>query len=271
MGLSFVFWYEGLPSLPVSDFFTLCRHVLSFGCQGFDIVNNLPRNIITLIDRMWCDIVAVTSSSFFRQCLSDSSQYGYCYTQRIHPVLRWNMRSERLKECDQRLTSFFNIINVIFARFVFLGVTSHVLFYGRYSCLHLKTCSFWVAFGVFVSRIFFETACFVTFLLISYGYCIMHEQLSLTERRSVAGLTSLLYLTLTGYKAAVPQFAVSPLLTWILTCCKMYATFGPVTIMANQCMVSVKSAQCNFFYSWAGSHNIHLCGSSLRYNGTHRA
>lgn len=36
----------------------------------------------------------------------------------------------------------------------------------------------------------------------------MHEQLSLTERRSVAGLTSLLYLTLTGYKAAVPQFAV---------------------------------------------------------------
>lgn len=77
-----------------------------------------------------------------------------------------------------------------------------------YSCLHLKTCSFWVAFGVFVSRIFFETACFVTFLLISYGYCIMHEQLSPTERRSVAGLTSLLYLTLTGYKAAVPQFAI---------------------------------------------------------------
>ena len=60
-----------------------------------------------------------------------------------------------------------------------------------------------------MSRIFFETACFVTFLLISYGYCIMHEHLSLTERRSVAGLTSLLYLTLTGYKAAVPQFAVS--------------------------------------------------------------
>lgn len=79
----------------------------------------------------------------------------------------------------------------------------------RYSCLHLKTCSFWMAFGVFVSRIFFETACFVTFLLISYGYCIMHEQLSLTERRRVAGLTSLLYLTLTGYKAALPQFAVS--------------------------------------------------------------
>ena len=37
----------------------------------------------------------------------------------------------------------------------------------------------------------------------------MHEQLSLTERRSVAGLTLVLYLTLTGYKAAAPQFSVS--------------------------------------------------------------
>ncbi|KAJ7299216.1 hypothetical protein O6H91_Y273700 [Diphasiastrum complanatum] len=77
-----------------------------------------------------------------------------------------------------------------------------------YSCLNLSMCSFWVAFGVFVSRIFFETSCFIGFLLISYGYCIMHEQLSLSERRSIAGLSSLLYLTLTGYKAAVPQFAV---------------------------------------------------------------
>eukprot|EP01018_Ginkgo_biloba_P019422 Gb_16579 [translate_table: standard] len=52
-------------------------------------------------------------------------------------------------------------------------------------------------------------ACFVAFLLISHGYCIMHEQLSASERRTIAGLTSLLYLTLTGYKAAVPQFARS--------------------------------------------------------------
>lgn len=77
-----------------------------------------------------------------------------------------------------------------------------------YSCLNLSTCSFWVAFGVFVSRIFFETACFVAFLLIAHGYCTLHEQLSVSERRSIAGLASLLYLTLTGYKAAVSQFAV---------------------------------------------------------------
>ena len=62
-----------------------------------------------------------------------------------------------------------------------------------------------------MSRIFFETACFIAFLLIAHGYCVMHEQLSVSERRGIAGLASLLYLTLTGYKAAVPQFAVSPL------------------------------------------------------------
>ena len=60
-----------------------------------------------------------------------------------------------------------------------------------------------------MSRIFFETTCFIAFLLIAHGYCVMHEQLSLSERRGIAGLASLLYLTLTGYKAAVPQFAVS--------------------------------------------------------------
>lgn len=60
-----------------------------------------------------------------------------------------------------------------------------------------------------MSRIFFETACFISFLLIAHGYCVMHEQLSVSERRGIAGLASLLYLTLTGYKAAVPQFAVS--------------------------------------------------------------
>ncbi|XP_002962167.2 uncharacterized protein LOC9658269 [Selaginella moellendorffii] len=85
-----------------------------------------------------------------------------------------------------------------------------------YSCLHLGTCSFWVAFGVFVTRIFFETACFISFLLISHGYCIMHEQLSISERRSIAGLGSLLYLTLTGYKAAVPQFAILVVLIYLV-------------------------------------------------------
>lgn len=86
----------------------------------------------------------------------------------------------------------------------------------RYSCLNLSTCSFWVAFGVFVTRIFFETSCFIGFLLISHGYCIMYEQLSVSERRSIAGLSSLLYLTLTGYKAAVPQFSVLVVAIYII-------------------------------------------------------
>jgi len=91
----------------------------------------------------------------------------------------------------------------------------HVLsFVFWYSCLNSRTCSFWVAFGVFLTRIFFETAYFVAFLLIAHGYCIMHEQLAIQERRTIAGLASLLYLILTGYKAAVPQFAVLVILMY---------------------------------------------------------
>ncbi|KAJ7525471.1 hypothetical protein O6H91_17G052800 [Diphasiastrum complanatum] len=85
-----------------------------------------------------------------------------------------------------------------------------------YSCLNLSMCSFWIAFGVFVTRSFFETSCFVAFLLISHGYCIMHEQLSVADRRSIAGLASVLYIALTGYRAAVPQFAVLVVLIYLV-------------------------------------------------------
>ncbi|CAM6105389.1 unnamed protein product [Calypogeia fissa] len=91
-----------------------------------------------------------------------------------------------------------------------------------YSCLTFSTCSFWLAFGVFVSRIFFETACFATFLLIAHGYCIMREHLSLSDRNSIAGLASLLYLLLTGYKADIPQFVVLVALMYMLL---MYVIF----------------------------------------------
>jgi hypothetical protein len=80
-----------------------------------------------------------------------------------------------------------------------------------YSCLNLSTCSFWVAFGVFVSRIFLETTCVISYLLVAHGYCIIQEQLSLTDRRCIAGLTFLVYLTLTGYKSGIEQFCVSEL------------------------------------------------------------
>ncbi|MCO5589203.1 hypothetical protein L7F22_043169 [Adiantum nelumboides] len=99
-----------------------------------------------------------------------------------------------------------------------------------YFCLNLSSCSFWVAFGVFVTRIFFETACFIGFLLISHGYCIMYEQLSISERRSIAGLSSLLYLTLTGYKAAVPQFAVLVVAIYLIL---LYAIFLHVSKNLN--------------------------------------
>eukprot|EP00897_Mesotaenium_endlicherianum_P000510 jgi/Mesen1/1045/ME000122S00038 len=113
----------------------------------------------------------------------------------------WNTWSKRLWQasCLQ-----WALTSVPLLKAIVLGLS----FAFWYSCLHVSTCSFWVAFGVFVSRIFFETACFISLLLISHGYCITHEQLSLSARRSIAGLASLLYLALTGYKAAVPHFSV---------------------------------------------------------------
>ena len=65
-------------------------------------------------------------------------------------------------------------------------------------------------------RIFLEIACFVAFLLISHGYYIMHEQQFTSERPTIAGLVSLLYLTLTGYKVATPQFVAFVMLIYLL-------------------------------------------------------
>ncbi|CAD6340729.1 unnamed protein product [Miscanthus lutarioriparius] len=78
-----------------------------------------------------------------------------------------------------------------------------------YSCVHLQTCSLWMSFGAYVTGILFQTASFVSFVLISHGYCIMCERLSIRERRTTAALGCLLYLSLIGYKAAVPYFTVS--------------------------------------------------------------
>jgi hypothetical protein len=67
-----------------------------------------------------------------------------------------------------------------------------------------------MSFGAYVTGILFQTTSFVSFMLISHGYCIMCERLSIRERRTTAVLGCLLYLSLIGYKAAVPYFTVSP-------------------------------------------------------------
>ncbi|KAF0921151.1 hypothetical protein E2562_039080 [Oryza meyeriana var. granulata] len=86
-----------------------------------------------------------------------------------------------------------------------------------YSCVHLQTCSLWMSFGVYVTGILFQTASFVSFMLISHGYCIMCERLSIRERRTTAGLGCLLYLSLIGYKAAVPYFTVFLLISYFMS------------------------------------------------------
>ncbi|XP_072957829.1 uncharacterized protein [Typha angustifolia] len=86
-----------------------------------------------------------------------------------------------------------------------------------YSCLNLQTCSLWMSFGVYVTGILFQTACFVSFMLISHGYCIMCERLSVRERRTTAALGCVLYLTLVGHKASVPYFTVFLMLNYLIS------------------------------------------------------
>ncbi|GLT75756.1 hypothetical protein SLA2020_474550 [Shorea laevis] len=93
-----------------------------------------------------------------------------------------------------------------------LQLTLSFLFW--YSCFNLQVCSLWMSFGVYVTGVFFQTACFVSFLLISHGYCIMCEHLSVTERRTTAALGCVFYLTLVGYRASVPYFTVLLLLNY---------------------------------------------------------
>ncbi|XP_052181043.1 uncharacterized protein LOC127794157 isoform X2 [Diospyros lotus] len=81
-------------------------------------------------------------------------------------------------------------------------------FFFWYSCFNLQICSVWMAFGVYVSGVLFQTASFVSFLLISHGYCIMCEHLSISERRTTTALGCGFYLTLVGYRASIPYFTV---------------------------------------------------------------
>ncbi|CAJ1951110.1 unnamed protein product [Sphenostylis stenocarpa] len=86
-----------------------------------------------------------------------------------------------------------------------------------YSCYNFQACSLWMSFGVYVTGVLFQTAAFVSFLLISHGYCIMCERLSLNERRSTAALACIFYLTLIGYKACVPYFSALLILNYFVS------------------------------------------------------
>ncbi|XP_002515993.2 uncharacterized protein LOC8273808 isoform X2 [Ricinus communis] len=86
-----------------------------------------------------------------------------------------------------------------------------------YFCFYHEICSLWLSFGVYITGVLFQTASFISFLLISHGYCIMCERLSLTERRATAALGCVFYLTLVGYRASVPYFTVLLLLNYLIS------------------------------------------------------
>ncbi|XP_074375757.1 uncharacterized protein LOC141717534 [Apium graveolens] len=95
-----------------------------------------------------------------------------------------------------------------------LQLTLSFLFW--YSCFYFQTCSLWISFGVYVTGILFQTASFVSFFLISHGYCIMCERLSVPERRTMAALGCVFYLILVGHRASVPYFTVLLVLNYFI-------------------------------------------------------
>lgn len=74
-----------------------------------------------------------------------------------------------------------------------------------------------MSFGVYVTGVLFQTALFGSFMLISCGYCIMCERLSVRERRKTAALGCVFYLTLVGYRASVPYLTVLLLLNYFVS------------------------------------------------------
>ncbi|KAG9449172.1 hypothetical protein H6P81_009137 [Aristolochia fimbriata] len=95
-----------------------------------------------------------------------------------------------------------------------------------YSCLNRRICSIWMSYGVYVTGVLFQTASLVSFLLISHGYSIVCENLSVSERRTTAALGSALYLILVGYRASVPFFTV---LLWVNYSVSFYVIFRHIS------------------------------------------
>lgn len=74
-----------------------------------------------------------------------------------------------------------------------------------------------MSFGVFVTGVLFQTATFVSFLLISLGFCITCELLTVSERRRTSILGCIFYLTLVGYRASVPYFSFLLLFNYFIS------------------------------------------------------
>ncbi|KAL8458321.1 hypothetical protein ACS0TY_035162 [Phlomoides rotata] len=95
-----------------------------------------------------------------------------------------------------------------------------------YSCFYSNMCSLWMSFGVYIMGVLFQTSAFVSFFLISHGYCITCHRLSLSERRTMALLGCVFYLTLVGYRASVPYFPVLLLFNYLIV---FYVIFNHIS------------------------------------------
>ncbi|GER48325.1 D-phenylhydantoinase [Striga asiatica] len=99
-----------------------------------------------------------------------------------------------------------------------------------YSYFYSNMCSLWVSFGVYIMGIVFKTSAFVSFFLISHGYCITCHRLSLSERRTMAIQSCVFYMTLVGYRASVPYFSGLLLVNYLIV---FYVIFNHISRNLN--------------------------------------
>ncbi|XP_047964100.1 uncharacterized protein LOC125208506 [Salvia hispanica] len=104
-----------------------------------------------------------------------------------------------------------------------------------YTCFYANVCSLWMSFGVYIMGVLFQTSAFMSFFLISHGYCITCHRLSLSERRTLVALGTVFYLTLIGYRGYVPYFSVLLLFNYLIV---FYVIFSHVaqniTVLRDQ-------------------------------------
>ncbi|CAI0423288.1 unnamed protein product [Linum tenue] len=124
----------------------------------------------------------------------------------------WTLNTYRNRH-SQRNNLQWTLASVPLIKSLQLGLS----FLFWYSCFYSQICSLWMSFGVYITGVLFQTASFVSFLLISHGYCIMCERLSVTERRTTAALACVFYMTLVGYRASVPYFTILLLLNYVVS------------------------------------------------------
>lgn len=190
----------------------------------FDIFFQFNGIFLLLVNVLLLIIFVIVVNLLF---LCDCSLYVLEQANR----LQWALASVPLIKALQHALSFlfwyafilesWNYVTLVlimykFFCYCYLICCLLIMFCFRNSCFYTHVCSLWTSLEAYVIGVLFQTITFVSFMLISNGYCITCEHLSASERRMTSALGCVFYLTLVGYRASIPYFFVSFLISSLI-------------------------------------------------------